>query len=92
VPGLVSSGMSLPSAISAMLLYRLISWLLIAAVGWVVFFFMFRTENVAASDDDEPITGPLPVVRHQTDPSADPTETALQGPLPPPDRNLESDG
>src|SRR6201991_4026800 len=27
VPGLVSSGMSLPNAISAMLLYRLISWL-----------------------------------------------------------------
>jgi putative heme transporter len=87
VPGLVSSGMSLPSAISAMLIYRLISWLLIAAIGWVVFFFMFRTENVAASDDDEPITGPLPVVRHQSDP----TETALQGPLPPPDRNPEHD-
>ena len=45
VPGLVSSGMSLPGAISAMLIYRLISWILFAAVGWVVFFFMFRTEN-----------------------------------------------
>jgi uncharacterized protein (TIRG00374 family) len=88
VPGLVSSGMSLPSAISAMLLYRLISWLLIAAVGWVVFFFMFRTENIADSDDD-PITGPLPRVQHQSDPSADPTETALQGPVPPPERNRE---
>ena len=43
VPGLVSSGMSLPNAISAMLIYRLISWLFIAAVGWVVFFFMFRS-------------------------------------------------
>lgn len=51
VPGLVSSGMSLPSAISAMLIYRLISWLLIAAIGWVVFFFMFRTENVTDPDD-----------------------------------------
>ncbi|MGD1109224.1 MAG: YbhN family protein, partial [Mycobacterium sp.] len=39
VPGLVSSGMSLPNALSAMLLYRLISWLLISAIGWVVFFF-----------------------------------------------------
>ena len=47
VPGLVSSGMSLPNAISAMLLYRLISWLLISAIGWVVFFFVFRTENAA---------------------------------------------
>lgn len=45
VPGLVSSGMSWPDAISAMLVYRLISWLLIAAAGWVMFFFMFRTEN-----------------------------------------------
>ena len=45
VPGLVSSGMSLPNAISAMLIYRLISWLLISAIGWVVFFFVFRTEN-----------------------------------------------
>jgi uncharacterized protein (TIRG00374 family) len=45
VPGLVSSGMNLASAISAMLIYRLISWIFIAAIGWVVFFFMFRTEK-----------------------------------------------
>ncbi len=43
VPGLVSSGMTLPSAISAMLIYRLVSWIFISAVGWVVFFVMFRT-------------------------------------------------
>jgi uncharacterized protein (TIRG00374 family) len=91
VPGLVSSGMSLPSAISAMLLYRLISWLLIAAVGWVVFFFVFRTENFADSDADDPITGPLPVIR-EIDPSADPTQTALQGPLPPPEPSHENGG
>jgi uncharacterized protein (TIRG00374 family) len=90
VPGLVSSGMSLSNAISAMLIYRLISWLLISAIGWVVFFFVFRTENVAESDED-PITGPLPIVPLQGDPPADPTETALQGPLPP-DRNPEADG
>jgi len=29
----------------------LISWLLLAAVGWVVFFFMFRTENELDPDD-----------------------------------------
>jgi putative heme transporter len=90
VPGLVSSGMSLPNAISAMLLYRLISWLLIAGVGWVVFFFVFRTENVADSDDD-PITGPLPVVRHHSVASADPTDGALQGPLPPPETDPDGD-
>jgi putative heme transporter len=76
VPGLVSSGMTLPSAISAILIYRAISWLLLGAIGWVVFFFMFRTENTADSDDDPP-TGPLP---------------ALQGPLPPPERTPGSDG
>lgn len=90
VPGLVSSGMSLPNAISAMLIYRLISWLLISAVGWVVFFFVFRTENTADSECDEPITGPLPVVR--LDPAVDPTETALQGPLPPPERRPDRGG
>jgi uncharacterized membrane protein YbhN (UPF0104 family) len=45
VPSLVSSGMPLPSAVSTMLIYRLISWLMLAAIGWVVFFFMFRSEN-----------------------------------------------
>jgi uncharacterized protein (TIRG00374 family) len=58
VPGLVSSGMTLASAISAMLIYRLVSWIFIAAIGWVVFFFMFRTEKDvdpdAALDDTNP--------------------------------------
>ena len=86
VPGLVSSGMSLPSAISAMLIYRLISWLLIAAVGWVVFFCVFRTEKTGDSDDDDSPTGPLPILQWN-----DPSETALQGPLPPLDREPERD-
>jgi putative heme transporter len=45
VPGLVSSGMTLASAISAMLIYRLVSWIFISGIGWVVFFFLFRTEK-----------------------------------------------
>ena len=52
VPGLVSSGMTLASSISAMLIYRLISWIFIAAIGWVVFFFMFRTEGALDPDAD----------------------------------------
>ena len=93
VPGLVSAGMSLPSAISAMLIYRLISWLFIGAVGWVVFFFGFRTENIADPDDEEadPATGPPTAPSRRDRLSADPTEAALQGPLPPPDRDPESD-
>ncbi|MGE0780899.1 lysylphosphatidylglycerol synthase transmembrane domain-containing protein [Mycolicibacterium sp.] len=55
VPGLVSSGMSLASAISAMLIYRLVSWIFISAIGWVVFFFMFRTEKDI--DPDSTATG-----------------------------------
>jgi putative heme transporter len=50
VPGLVSSGMPLSGAVSTMLIYRLISWVLLAAVGWVVFFFMFRTESEPEPD------------------------------------------
>jgi putative heme transporter len=45
VPGLVYSGMTLAAAISAMLIYRLVSWIFISAIDWVVFFFMFRTET-----------------------------------------------
>jgi uncharacterized protein (TIRG00374 family) len=45
VPGLVTSGMTLASAISAMLIYRLVSWIFISGIGWVVFFFVFRTEK-----------------------------------------------
>jgi putative heme transporter len=84
VPGLVSSGMSLPNAISAMLIYRLISWLLLAAIGWVVFFFMFRTEKADASDDDPP-TDPRLRLRVPPQPWVESAEAALQGPLPPPE-------
>ncbi|MBV8928110.1 MAG: UPF0104 family protein [Mycobacteriaceae bacterium] len=53
VPGLVTSGMSLPEAISAMLIYRLISWVFISTIGWVVFFFLFRTEEQIDPDAAE---------------------------------------
>lgn len=83
VPGLVSSGMSLASAISAMLIYRLISWIFIAAIGWVVFFFMFRTEkdvdpdsNAVARADDGPCPqfSPDPEAPHPPDRIADPPD------------------
>jgi putative heme transporter len=53
VPGLVTSGMTLPDAISAMLIYRLISWVFIAVIGWVIFFFLFRTESQIDPDAAE---------------------------------------
>ncbi|BBX75366.1 UPF0104 family protein [Mycobacterium shinjukuense] len=85
VPGLVSAGMALPNAISAMLIYRLISWLFIAAIGWAVFFVMFRTESISDSDNDDPPTDPglRPVGQPNGEAAGDPADTALQGPLPP---------
>jgi putative heme transporter len=75
VPGLVSSGMTLASAISAMLIYRLVSWIFISAIGWVVFFFMFRTEKdidpdaTAGDDVQQPAQfSPDPEVRHEPEP------------------------
>ena len=63
VPGLVFGGMTLASAICAMLIYRLISWIFIAAIGWVVFFLMFRSEkdgdpDAALEDEDAEIADP----------------------------------
>jgi putative heme transporter len=54
VPGLVSSGMTLAGAISAMLIYRLVSWIFLAVIGWVVFFFVFRTERDIDPDLNPP--------------------------------------
>ena len=97
VPGLVSSGMALPAAISAMLIYRLVSWIFISTIGWVVFFFMFRTEGAL---DPEAVVDEL-AARELADLDArrapqDPGDTALQGPLPPPepapDPDPEPDG
>ena len=90
VPGLVSSGMTLPNAISAMLIYRLVSWIFISAIGWVVFFFMFRTEGALDPDAvvDELAGDNPPDGRAGLD---DPADTALQGPLPPPDPAPEDD-
>jgi putative heme transporter len=88
VPGLVSSGMTLPDAISAMLIYRLVSWIFISAIGWVVFFFMFRTEGALDPDAvvDELAGDDPPGGRAGLE---DPADTALQGPLPPPDPATE---
>lgn len=93
VPGLVSSGMSLPGAISTMLIYRLISWLLLAAVGWVVFFFMFRTENEPDPDAIEAFEADT-AANTAAGPASDAErdDAALQGPVPPPEPTAPADG
>ena len=74
VPGLVTSGMSLPAAISAMLIYRLISWIMLAIIGWILFFFLFRTESKIDPDATAERGGidaaPKPLENH--DDSSDP--------------------
>jgi uncharacterized membrane protein YbhN (UPF0104 family) len=81
VPSLVSSGMSLPNAVSTMLIYRLISWLMLAAIGWVVFFFMFRAENHLDPDDSHAESAGSPPC-HQ---AIEEPDDARQGPVPPSD-------
>ncbi len=88
VPGLASSGMPLSGAISTMLIYRLISWLLLAAVGWVVFFFMFRTENEI--DPDADIDAGTGTASAAEPPAVQLPGDALQGPAPPPDPAAET--
>ena len=71
--------MTLASAICAMLIYRLISWIFIAAIGWVIFFFMFRTEKdidpdaVLQEEEEFQVEGPPqfspdPEARHEPEP------------------------
>src|ERR1700712_3585965 len=67
VPGLVSSGMTLAASISAMLIYRLVSWIFISAIGWVVFFFLFRAEKDLDPDAEADIPGNGPDVAANDD-------------------------
>ncbi|SIR61330.1 lysylphosphatidylglycerol synthase transmembrane domain-containing protein [Williamsia sterculiae] len=50
VPALASAGMGGGEAVTAVLLYRLVSYLLVALIGWLVIFAKFRRE--IRSDDD----------------------------------------
>ena len=84
VPGLVSSGMALPAAISAMLIYRLVSWIFISTIGWVVFFFMFRTEGAL---DPEAVADEIARAEADTTTAQRPTippTPHCRVPLPPP--------
>jgi uncharacterized protein (TIRG00374 family) len=80
VPGLVTSGMTLASAISAMLIYRMVSWLFISAIGWVVFFFVFRTEKDLDPDAELAVPSPAP----DATPNGDADAEGRHGPEPDP--------
>ncbi|NLE80498.1 MAG: UPF0104 family protein [Rhodococcus sp.] len=55
VPALTASGMSGAEALSAVLVYRLISFVLIAVIGWVVFALRYR--GAPEEEDDDPGPG-----------------------------------
>ncbi|GAC50473.1 lysylphosphatidylglycerol synthase transmembrane domain-containing protein [Gordonia aichiensis] len=43
VPALTSAGMPAADALTAVLVYRIVSYILIAAIGWIVIFFLFKS-------------------------------------------------
>ncbi|MFD4367206.1 YbhN family protein [Rhodococcus sp. NPDC058521] len=49
VPALTASGLTGAQALSAVVVYRLVSFILVAIIGWIVFAFRFR----GSSDSDE---------------------------------------
>ena len=65
--------------------------MLLAAVGWVVFFFMFRTENPIDLDDAgiETVDARSDTASATEPAAAELAEDALQGPVPPPDPAAE---
>lgn len=59
VPALTSAGMPAADAITAVLIYRLISYVLIAAIGWIVVFTMFRNRIKRGDTLDDEIAEDL---------------------------------
>ena len=73
VPALTSAGMPAADALTAVLVYRIISYVLIAAIGWVVVFFLFRSrirpdDSIGEEIDRDIASGDF-------NPDADPPET-----------------
>lgn len=53
VPALASAGMNAAEAVTGVLVYRLVSYVLVALVGWVVIAVMFRRSLSETGDPDE---------------------------------------
>ncbi|HEY9314589.1 YbhN family protein [Williamsia sp.] len=53
VPALTSAGMGAGEAVTAVLVYRMISYLLVSLIGWVVIFVKFRTTYRSLDSPDE---------------------------------------
>ncbi|MBI3691172.1 MAG: TIGR00374 family protein, partial [Mycolicibacterium aromaticivorans] len=60
----------------------LVSWIFISTIGWVVFFFLFRTEGPL---DPDAVADEIAAAEAESGAAVDdPADTALQGPVPPP--------
>lgn len=54
---LVASGLAASVALPAVIVFRLISFPLVAIAGWIVFALLFRSTNFDPEEPDEPATG-----------------------------------
>lgn len=59
---LVAGGLTAAEALPAVIIYRLVSFVLVAAAGWVTFAIMFRAHNHDHPDDVDTAGNPLPDV------------------------------
>ncbi|MFF0709826.1 lysylphosphatidylglycerol synthase transmembrane domain-containing protein [Gordonia sputi] len=82
VPALTSAGMPAADALTAVLVYRIISYVLVAVIGWIVVFFLFRSRIRTDDSIGEEID--RDVESGDFDPDAAP-ERRQYGPEPPPD-------
>ncbi|WP_019201245.1 YbhN family protein [Tsukamurella sp. 1534] len=78
VPALVLSGMPLGQAFTATILYRLISYVLVVVIGWVIFFFYYRN-TMDIDPDAETATPPA-----SAPPASAPSDAADRGTETPP--------
>ncbi|WP_244176136.1 lysylphosphatidylglycerol synthase transmembrane domain-containing protein [Gordonia lacunae] len=87
VPALTSAGMPAADAITAVLIYRLISYVIVSAIGWVVIGIMFR--NRIKRDDtfiDEVERDAEALERAAEEPSPSAPDGSTRPDPPPPDR------
>ena len=85
VPALTSAGMPVEKAITAVLVYRMISYVFVAIVGWVIIYFMFRSAIRSEGDIGDELAAdqpapPAPDTPAPDTPGADTTRPDTTGP------------
>jgi uncharacterized protein (TIRG00374 family) len=75
-PALVLAGMPAGAAFTATLIYRLISFFLVVAIGWVVFFVGYRKGMAHDPDAEDPTAGEIAAGNPAADEDTDPGTVA----------------